>query len=820
LGVEEPQVERMEETNEQEIDHSMVKEEPSAYPRLGAHGPQYMEESNREPLQLLQPTPTGHNLASSSHVPISSPSRSSSPAGTNVPRPPISRIADPPHSGPYLIRILHLPFTLPKHRLHEFALKRISANQILSVHIRSNTLDREATGHVEVASSESQTELIRKVDGDRYEGATLAAVPCSSVEKDHDFRPLVPHRPSASSNDLVGTSSPRSASSIPFDQSFANSRTNVTVFVEHLPRSVYTSDVKALLEGVQGVSTRDLIGPLTLIFDAKTGQTSVSVENVTKVAAERVIEALDGSDYGGMKIAVRIGSRAAREIPPHSEPGQRGRSPSRSPPRHLSRSPPRRRSRSPRRRISSRRSPSFVNRYRSPPPLRRTRSPSPHSIFRRRSCSPPRQRSKTSHNPSLQPDSPPKQYSRFPRPFDPALYSWIFVRLMPRDWSERKLYETLEGEGITAFHIILRRRSGNWSRSAHVAVESKEACRKAKELLESLTLSDRGRRVEVEEYVAPPGTLPTHYPPASLQSYPYQPPTVSANNLPLSRLKQIVVKYIPRSVTRSQLLQRIEEVVGSRGYDVLNLMDVNLPHSADPEQLATVDSKSIEDCKSLIKELDGTLLNGDAVYVTWQRGRNDPYSPPPINRNTSTNLRNRSPSPDSRRPRNRNRSLSPPRPASNSTLNSQPSSSSASRQLELDLSRIRSLNLSREDLEAIQRIWTPLDSAPPSTTEGNFQRQISLSVQFGFLPQSDASLALKSNESSPAYPDDPLLQTRFTKFLESQAGITRDHYTVFFSQITDWNVYCEQFSNRGREEAEKVRSGGRDTRMNGNGGDR
>ena len=216
----------------------------------------------------------------------------------------------------------------------------------------------------------------------------------------------------------------------------------------------------------------------------------------------------------------------------------------------------------------------------------------------------------------------------------------------------------------------------------------------------------------------------------------------------------------------------------------------------------------------MITDLDGTVISGVAMHVAWQRNCHDPFSPRP------SASRNRSPSPDSRRPRNRNRSLSPPWPASNSTLNSQPSSSSASRQLELDLSRIRSLNLSREDLEAIQRIWTPLDSAPPTTTEGNFQRQISLSVQFGFLPQSDASLALKSNESSPAYPDDPLLQTRFTKFLESQAGITRDHYTVFFSQITDWNVYCEQFSNRGREEAEKVRSGGRDTRMNGNGGDR
>jgi hypothetical protein len=130
----------------------------------------------------------------------------------------------------------------------------------------------------------------------------------------------------------------------------------------------------------------------------------------------------------------------------------------------------------------------------------------------------------------------------------------------------------------------------------------------------------------------------------------------------------------------------------------------------------------------------------------------------------------------------------------------------------MDLSRIRSLNLSLEDLQAIERIWTPLEAPPPlhsalastsssSTAERTFNREVDVKVKFGFLPQSQALSALEDRE--PVFPDDAQLEKRYRSFLEAQAGVGRDHYTIFFAQLFDWNVHSEMFAVRGREVAER-----------------
>lgn len=682
LGVEEPGVGigGMQENDELVIDHSKVKEETSetADRLLAQQGESVMEEVQHATTPLLELTSTANGLAPSSHVPILPPPRSPSPPATDVPRASPYKTTSTPSSGPYFVRILHLPFTLPKHRLHEYALRLISAKEVLQVHIRSNSLDREATGHVELASSEGRNKFINRVRNDRYEGATLDAISCSSIEKDTESRPLIPHRAEAASVNGSRNTLPRVASS-----RRGRNRSRSPSSQRRWSHSRHSPDI-------------------------------------------------------------------------------------RSPSRHRQR---------------SRRSP-------SPAPLR-DRYPSPEP----------------SRVPSLS-NSPPKPSRSSPLLFNPALYIWVMVRSMPRDWAERQLYETLEREGIILHHVILRRRATDWGRSAIVAIASKEDYVKMKEVAESIDVWGPHHRLSVDEYdpsINPDWSM--KYPPAALQQYPYQPPVVAGDNLPV-RSPQIVIRYLALGVSRSDLLGIVESVIGSDHSIDLQLKSLSLPGESNREQLATINPRTMEDGKKMIRELDGKVIAGAAVLVAWQRNRHDPFY--------QSYPRNRSPSPDSHRPRKRSRSLSPPRPSSNGTSDSQlSSSSSASRQLQLDLSRIRSLNLSQEDLAAIQRIWAPLDSAPPSTVQGTFQRQIQVAIQFGFLPRSDASLALKSNESNPAYPDDPLLQTRYVKFLESQAGISRDHYTILFSQVTDWNVYSEQFSNRGREEAEKVRNSGGDVRNSG-----
>ncbi|GAA5904138.1 uncharacterized protein JCM6883_002091 [Sporobolomyces salmoneus] len=100
----------------------------------------------------------------------------------------------------------------------------------------------------------------------------------------------------------------------------------------------------------------------------------------------------------------------------------------------------------------------------------------------------------------------------------------------------------------------------------------------------------------------------------------------------------------------------------------------------------------------------------------------------------------------------------------------------------------------------------PLDAAPrpisaSASTPRVFNRQVDVNVTFGFLPKSEALVALENHD--PVYPQDPLLEKRYRSFLESQAGLSRDYYSIFFAQLVDWNMSSEAFAKRGAEEAER-----------------
>lgn len=72
--------------------------------------------------------------------------------------------------------------------------------------------------------------------------------------------------------------------------------------------------------------------------------------------------------------------------------------------------------------------------------------------------------------------------------------------------------------------------------------------------------------------------------------------------------------------------------------------------------------------------------------------------------------------------------------------------------------------------------YSPLH-APPTPS---FTRTNSVAVTFGYLSPSDAAHALTL---PPAFPAEPERQRRYTAFLESQLGKTRDHYDAFLKSV-------------------------------------
>ncbi|KAL8277064.1 hypothetical protein RQP46_010492 [Phenoliferia psychrophenolica] len=114
-------------------------------------------------------------------------------------------------------------------------------------------------------------------------------------------------------------------------------------------------------------------------------------------------------------------------------------------------------------------------------------------------------------------------------------------------------------------------------------------------------------------------------------------------------------------------------------------------------------------------------------------------------------------------------------------------------QAELDLMRLKSLNLSLEDIAAIQRIWTPQHS-----TSKILDRTVHFQASFGSLPRDVASRALNL---APAF-SDPVLQERYEIFLESQTGENMSHYLDFLDSLVAFNENNKEFESIARQRVE------------------
>ncbi|BGP30229.1 Squamous cell carcinoma antigen recognized by T-cells 3 [Rhodotorula toruloides] len=106
-----------------------------------------------------------------------------------------------------------------------------------------------------------------------------------------------------------------------------------------------------------------------------------------------------------------------------------------------------------------------------------------------------------------------------------------------------------------------------------------------------------------------------------------------------------------------------------------------------------------------------------------------------------------------------------------------------------DKSRLPSLELSSEEFEAVERIWTSFDAPASASAE----RCIELTATFGFATKDDAVAALESNKNSPAFPNDQVMQHRYESFLRSQAGLDEDWYLALLTQLVDFNRTTDLF---------------------------
>ena len=103
-----------------------------------------------------------------------------------------------------------------------------------------------------------------------------------------------------------------------------------------------------------------------------------------------------------------------------------------------------------------------------------------------------------------------------------------------------------------------------------------------------------------------------------------------------------------------------------------------------------------------------------------------------------------------------------------------PSASPAAEQPSGHFARLAALNFHSSDLKAVENLMLPL-ATPPST---GFDRTAKLEASFGYLRPLDAKLALEAQTGRREFGDDEAMQLGYEKFLESQTGESRDHYTM------------------------------------------
>ncbi|BGP14014.1 hypothetical protein JCM10213v2_001952 [Rhodosporidiobolus nylandii] len=392
--------------------------------------------------------------------------------------------------------------------------------------------------------------------------------------------------------------------------------------------------------------------------------------------------------------------------------------------------------------------------------------------------------------------------------FDEFASHWLYVGNLPMVWSERHLYDRLDRRGVDVGDVFLNtntRDSRRPERNAFIGVYSEIDLEEALRILNGREVDGNLLRAERFRDKKTGSAIPE-----MADSHPerrYVGAKRQSDRPPADRRIGLFLLHLPPAVQQEDIGRFLE-----RSMDARDIREIHIRH-AGVGALAFVEIRHKEAARQAILDLDGELLLGQAVRVAWRdldpqwldtQLRATAHRPPPPERpvqgaNQEPLINNRymrlaapPAQKPAKHPQTPSSSRSPP-PASPS----QPAPSAPPTDLEHDIARLKSVGTSSADIEALQRIWDPLDTLPST----DFSRTISVNASFGFLSRAEAQRALEANEMRQAYPDNPAMQERYEAFLKAQAGESKDWYTVFYAQLAEFNRSSSLFSAKGHEVA-------------------
>ncbi|BGP68515.1 hypothetical protein NBRC10513v2_001848 [Rhodotorula toruloides] len=314
---------------------------------------------------------------------------------------------------------------------------------------------------------------------------------------------------------------------------------------------------------------------------------------------------------------------------------------------------------------------------------------------------------------------------------------WTFIGNIPLSISERFIFEKLEEYGIRVADVFLSQASRKDRRFAYVAFHTSQEADSAVSLLHNFW---------------------THG--VSLLAKPF---TDRETGSPLPRLSEWhpLRRYVgaARQAERPSHLRRIGLFLlhlahGTTEQYIARFAQQSIPievvshivaRQAGSNVLAFIDCHDEQACRKAILDLDGKILNGAAVRVGWQELSGVRAAAMDIRRDYEA------------------------RQARLSEAD--------------DLSRLSSLELPSEDVEAVERMWTSFDGPASASAD----RSVELTAIFGFATQDDAVAALEANRTLPGFPNDQLMQRRYESFLRSQAGMDKEWYMAFLTQLVGFN---------------------------------
>ncbi|EGU12368.1 Cell wall surface anchor family protein [Rhodotorula toruloides ATCC 204091] len=418
---------------------------------------------------------------------------------------------------------------------------------------------------------------------------------------------------------------------------------------------------------------------------------------------------------------------------------------------------------------------------------------------------------------------------------------WTFIGNIPLSISERFIFEKLEEYGIRVADVFLSQASRKDRRFAYVAFHTSQEADSAVSLLHNFWthgVSLLAKPFTDRETGSPLPRLSEWHP---LRRYvgaarqAERPSHLRRIGLFLLHLAHgTTEQYIARFAQQSIPIEVVSHIVARQ---------------AGSNVLAFIDCHDEQACRKAILDLDGKILNGAAVRVGWQelsgvraaamdirrdyearqarlseadslnkRRRVEDDRPPalaPPSRRQSLNAKSKgkalaTPIPraeasidwrqDLHATHNLRQQISPGQhadlqvtastalPSNGAAVDGSSPHAATHSQLHYsslsdDLSRLSSLELPSEDVEAVERMWTSFDGPASASAD----RSVELTAIFGFATQDDAVAALEANRTLPGFPNDQLMQRRYESFLRSQAGMDKEWYMAFLTQLVGFN---------------------------------